>query len=401
MPRIPIALALALAGALCAALLAAAPATSTDRLTVNPADPRLAGRPDLRAKLAGSAHGYVRFINAGFALETCDALADVVADFPDVNLHGDAHLEQYAVTNLGHGLTDFDDCTQGKPIIDLVRFGTSLLLAARERGWGNEGGRFVSEFFRGYRHALENPNRGIPMPDLAVQIRAGFKWDRGLALRGAHELIDAAPLPPESFAETAAKFAGLIRSGRDDLPLHFFDVKRVGALSMGVGSALDEKYLIIFESWTKADDDDLIVEAKQIRDLSGNPCLRTDVPASRILDGQMLIAYEPFIFSAVIPRGDKYFWIHDWTDDYQETSIATVVRSTRDMKEIAYDAGIQLGRAHPKRPDGGPDEKRQRRTLKAVEKYEGRLLGVMRRLANETEAAWRNFADAAGRLLND
>ena len=282
-----------------------------------------------------------------------------------------------------------------------MRFGTSLLLAARERGWGNEDGRFVSEFFRGYRHALEKPNRGIPTPDLAVQIRAGFKWDRGLALRGAHELIDAAPLPPESFAETAADFAGLIRSGRDDLPLHFFEVKRVGALSMGVGSALDEKYLIIFENWTKADDDDLIVEAKQIRDLSGNPCLRTDVDAFRILDGQKLIAKEPSMFSAVVPRGDKYFWIHDWTVDYQETSIATVIRSKRDLKEIAYDAGIQLGRAHPKQLDGSPDEERQRRALKAVERYQGRLLGLARRLANETEAAWRDFAEAAGRLVND
>jgi len=128
----------------------------------------------------------------------------------------------------------------------------------------------------------------------------------------------------------------------------------VGALSIGLGSALDEKYLIIFESWTLADDDDLIVEAQQIRDLSGNPCLRTDVGASRILDGQRLIAYEPFAFSAVVPRGSKYFWIHDWTDDYQETSIATVIRSKRDMREIAYDTGIQLGRAHPKWPGPCP-----------------------------------------------
>jgi len=102
-----------------------------------------------------------------------------------------------------------------------------------------------------------------------------------------------------------------------------------------------------------------------------------------------------------VPRGDKYFWIHDWQDDYQEASIATVVRSKRDMKEIAYDAGIQLGRAHPKRHDGSPDETRQQRTLAAVEKHEGRLVGAMRRLADETEAAWHDFVEAAGRLAND
>jgi hypothetical protein len=394
-------LALLLTGVLCAASGAQAPATGAERLAVDPADPRLTARPELLARLTGSAHGYFRFINAAFAAEACTAFSDVVDDFPDVNLHGDAHFEQYAVTSIGFGLTDFDDCTQGKPIIDLVRFGTSLMLAAREHGWGEEDGRFLDDFFRGYRDALKKPNRGRPMPKLAAEIRAGFRWDHAHTLSQAHAIIDAAPLPPESFAQTAAEFAELIRFGRDDLPPHFFEVKRVGALAMGVGSALDEKYLATFEGWTEEDDDDLIVEAKQIRDLSGNPCLRTDVGASRILDGQRLIAYEPFAFSAVVPRGDKYFWIHDWTDDYQEASIATVVRSKKDLKEIAYDAGIQLGRAHPKRPDGSPDKTRQKATLEAVERFEGRIRGVVRRLANETEAAWRDFTEAAGRLPND
>ena len=42
------------------------------------------------------------------------------------------------MTSLGRGLTDFDDCTRGEAVIDLVRFGTSLLLAAREKGWAAE-----------------------------------------------------------------------------------------------------------------------------------------------------------------------------------------------------------------------------------------------------------------------
>jgi hypothetical protein len=169
---------------------------------------------------------------------------------------------------------------------------------------------------------------------------------------------------------------------------------------MGVGSALDEKYLVLFEGMTAADEDDLIVEAKQIRDLSGNPCVQTDVRASRILDGERLIAYEPFRYSAVVPRGGKYFWIHDWTDDYQEASIADVLRSEEDLEQIAYDAGLQLGRAHPKRVDGTTDEARQRATRRAVKKYEDRIRETVFRLAKETEAAWRAYSEAAGRLPN-
>jgi hypothetical protein len=373
-------------------LLSGNPASGTDGLAVDPADPRLEARPELKAKIAGSAHGYFRFVNTAFALEACAAFADIADEFPDVNLHGDAHVEQYTVTNLGQGLSDFDDCTEGKPIIDLVRFGTSLVLAARERSWGGEERAILSKFLDGYEDALKNPNRLDTRPDLGWELRKGFAWDHAAALQQAHELIDAAPLPPESFAQTAAEFSVLIRFLREDLPPRFFfNVKRVGALRLGLGSALDEKYLILFEGPTEADDDDLIVEAKQIRDLSGNPCLRTDVNASRILSGEELIAYEPFRYSAVVPRGDKSFWIHDWTDDYREASIADALRTAEDLKDIAYDAGVQLGRAHPKRPDRSPDKDRQRATRDAVRRYEARIRATVFRLANETEAAWQAF----------
>ena len=49
---------------------------------VDPADPRFAARPELREKLAKSAHGYFRFVNTGFAAEACDAFADVVERVP-------------------------------------------------------------------------------------------------------------------------------------------------------------------------------------------------------------------------------------------------------------------------------------------------------------------------------
>jgi hypothetical protein len=140
-------------------LLSASPAPGADPLAVDPADPRLAARPELKAKLAASAHSYFRFVNTAFAAEACAAFSDIVDEFPDVNLHGDAHVEQYTVTSQGRGLSDFDDCTEGKPVIDLVRFGTSLILAARERGWGEDVGKIVSDFLRGYQDALKKPDR--------------------------------------------------------------------------------------------------------------------------------------------------------------------------------------------------------------------------------------------------
>jgi hypothetical protein len=299
-------------------------------------------------------------------------------------------VEQYAVTSLGRGLTDFDDCTQGKPVIDLVRFGSSLLLAAREKGWSAEERRFVDAFLEGYRTGLRGGGRGMRTPELVTRTRAGFHWDHAPALRQAHALIDQAPLPVDAFADGVSRFVELV-SSRREVPADFFRVKRVGALTMGVGSALDEKYLLVFEGASPAAEDDLVVEAKQIRELPGNPCVRTDVGASRVLDGQRLIAYEPFAYAAVVPHGDKFFWMHDWTDDYQEASIQSAILSPRDLREIAFDAGVQMGRAHPKRPDLRQDKDRSRAVLRSLDATEGRARAAVREMADRTEEAWREF----------
>jgi len=381
-------------GALVLSLVTLVAPARADGLAVDPADPRLQARPDLKALLEASPHGYFRFINAAFAREACALFADVRASLPDVNLHGDAHVEQYAVTSLGRGLTDFDDCTNGAPVIDLVRFGVSLALTAREKGWADEERRFLDEFLRGYRAALRDPHLLLPMPQLATRARDRFAWDHAAALREAETLIDADPRPVEGFREAVGRFAALIRARRPGFTEEFFLLKRAGGLSLGVGSALDEKYLWRLEGPTPSPEDDVVVEAKQIRDLPENPCARQEVGASRVLDGHQLIAYEPFPFAAVVPYGGKHFWVHDWTDDYREASITDVILTPRDLRELAYDAGVQLGRAHPKGPDGQASSTRRREVLKACQRIEPRLRSAIVDLAARTEAAWRAFRAA-------
>src|SRR5262245_5299572 len=90
--------------------------------------------PQLLARVRSSPLSYFRFVNLAFGNEVCRVLRAKRVAIPLVNLHGDAHLEQYAVTDTGRGLTDFDDATTGPAVLDLVRFATSLVLASRERG---------------------------------------------------------------------------------------------------------------------------------------------------------------------------------------------------------------------------------------------------------------------------
>jgi uncharacterized protein (DUF2252 family) len=376
--------------------LLGAGAAHADGLAVDPHEPHLARRPDLVARIADTPHAYFRFVNAGFAAETCRLLGQVAPHFPEVNLHGDAHVEQYAVTSLGRGLTDFDDCTRGQPVIDLVRFGSSLVIAAREKGWAAHEGKAVDDFLRGYRDGLTGSHLRLDMPTVATRLRARFKWDHAATIASANRMIDDTPLPNDTFADGVARLEDLIAFARELSP-RFFVVKRIGALSLGIGSALDEKYLILVEGMTDAPEDDLILEAKQIRDLAGNPCVRTDVGAARVLDGQRLIAYEPFAYAAVVPHGEKYFWVHDWTDDYAEASIKTAIGSLEDLREIAYDAGVQLGRAHPKRKDASTDRDRAKAVRRALSVHERRIRQAIEEMADRTETAWREFRQAVTR----
>jgi Ser/Thr protein kinase RdoA (MazF antagonist) len=114
----------------------AAPAAMVAALRIASEAPALEARPAPAARLRETPHNYFRFIDRPFSEVVCGLFDEVMESLPEVNLHGDAHVEQYAVTSLGHGLTDFDDSARGPYVVDLVRFGVSLELAARENGWG-------------------------------------------------------------------------------------------------------------------------------------------------------------------------------------------------------------------------------------------------------------------------
>src|SRR5574341_1510833 len=157
-----------LAAILPSLLLAVAAASAADGLSVDPKDTRFVGRFDLVHRISATPHGYF-------------------------------HVEQYTVTNLGRGLSDFDDCTRGKAVIDIVRLGTSLLIAAREKGWTRDEKSFVDRLLRGHRDGLRGDRLHMATPELATRARESFAGDHARALRTAHEWIDKAPLPADVF----------------------------------------------------------------------------------------------------------------------------------------------------------------------------------------------------------
>ncbi|HBQ17736.1 MAG TPA: hypothetical protein DEF51_43610, partial [Myxococcales bacterium] len=117
--------------------------------------------PELRTTLRDNPHHYLRYVANRFVGVSCE----VANEGATVNLHGDPHLEQYVVTSLGRGLSDFDEATIGPVGIDLIRLATSIRIASRMRGWDSE--LLWARFVEGYLHALADPALSVPEPDYA------------------------------------------------------------------------------------------------------------------------------------------------------------------------------------------------------------------------------------------
>jgi hypothetical protein len=385
------------ASVLIAALAAAAPAPPAidPGPLVIPADaPELAASPALRGRLCAAPHAYFRGIGARFASVMCARFAREAAAFPTVTLHGDAHLEQYAVTGSGRGLADFDDATTGSALVDLARFATSLELAVRDRGFPDDGSA-VSAFVRGYAQALKDPKSVGSEPALARELRGGFAGDRLTALRRAESLMT--PLPPDQQpppAKLERASAMLAEAARR--PESFFRIKKLGALTIGIGSAADERYLMRIEGPSSAEADDVMLELKEVRRLPELPCLRAEPGGTRILVAQARLAYEAFSYVGTLaidsPAGPRHYWFHAWPDNYAELRVASL-RTPGQLAEVAFDVGVQLGRGHARQKHSS-DSSRLRAQLGAALSTVD-LGALSRALADATAEAWRRFRDAA------
>ncbi|HVQ29284.1 MAG TPA: DUF2252 family protein [Vicinamibacteria bacterium] len=368
-----------------------APTSVAAALRVSPEAPELKARPTLVGRLRETPHNYFRFVNRPFSEAVCRMFDDVQGSLPDVNLHGDAHVEQYAVTSLGWGLTDFDDSARGPYVVDLVRFGVSLELASRQKGWAPAGGA-LDDFLRGYRDALSNPGVDRPPARTIRSALAHFGFDHALALRRAEAQVDADPVSPSELEGDFEAYVDTMRMRIPSLPATGFRIKAAGHLRTGIGSALDEKYLLRVEGETDAEGDDQILEAKLVRLLSDTTCVHTEAGPERVSLGMSILARAPFLFSGTFTHAHRWFWVHAWTDDYVELSIGSALSTPGELRQVAYDVGTQLGRAHPEEQAFEPAPRASRaRLLESTLANEFRIRAAIDELTAATLAAWRAF----------
>lgn len=349
--------------------------------------------PTLPAHMARSPFAYFRYVNRAFGDAVCDRYASSLSRMPDVNLHGDAHVEQYAVAADGRGLADFDAAAIGPPVVDLVRFATSLLLA-RPDDDEREQRAVVGEFLRGYARALEKPATEGTEPRVAARLRARFAPNQSVWLANVQRLI--APPDPAELPRLRAGYQPYVQAMLEQNPglgESFFRPKTAGVLKVGIGSAHVKKYLMRTEGPTARDDDDLILELKQVERGALPRCVHRneDGDAARVIRAQarMSSGTQRFLGSVVIDQ--LRFYVHAWRLHYTELS-TTQIESANELSELAYDVGLQLGRGHPKELAlaGGAELCTALRAM--LTEIEPTIYPTARELAARVVAASRSFA---------
>lgn len=355
------------------------------------------GGPELRIQLGARPMAFFRFLNGAWTSEVCAAFADEIPRLPTARLHGDAHIEQYAVTEDARGLDDFDDSSRGPALVDITRFLGSLELATAQRGWQSSLPRIVDGFFAGYRRALEDPSYMPPDSAVVTRIRAQPTKSAAEFLSWADALME--PLSAGDLRQLARSWSQVedfaARTNPEATPA-FLQRKGVGWLHMGIGSALTPKLLIRIEGSTPDPDDDLILEAKEIGPFDARSCVSIppDTEAARVVEGIRQIGRLPQRLLVALPgvvgrRPDgRGWWVKAWDRTYVELGIQDFA-SADELHDVAQDVGVQLGSSNLLGPSGRPSEEQRRIELLAMARLEPRIRQVAHELIVALTEAWR------------
>ena len=350
----------------------------------------------LLEKVGSSAHRYFRLLARPFAARTCYEFRDLRWRLPSVAVHGDAHIEQFVLTNDAYGLSDFDRAGFGPAVVDLVRYAASIHLACREAQWSCDGPQAAAAYFDAYRASLDHLERRT-QPTVVDRVRVGLPQDPHTWLQWADSLMR--PMPPadeQAFRDGWFRFVDLMAETSPDRPRAFYHIARVGRVEIGIGSALEPKTLIRVDGPTAAADDDVILEARITATPNGRDCVSRppnggslDVLMFASLLGQRL----PEVFGFLPREGAREapeLWIQSWDRGYRELALADL-RTQTELNELATDAGRQLaGHFWTTFPE--PLRGHQRfAQLRAFEMTEDRARDLARQLADETVAEWERF----------
>ncbi|HEU4935882.1 MAG TPA: DUF2252 family protein [Vicinamibacterales bacterium] len=383
-----------------AVLVVDATAGCADRhaLTAEPAA-LAAAAPELLDRLREDPYNYFRFINHEWTSRVCEVFGADLAKQPIVQLHGDAHIEQYALTDDAWGLDDFDDSTRGPALVDISRFLGSIDLAARRRGWSGDRDRLFDRFFEGYRRGLSQVAYHPAKPDIVRWVRTKNPVPSRDAFFASAEtkMVPMSEASMKGLLASMTVFSRLVRRERPELPEGYFQVIHAGWLQMGIGSAAIRKILMRVRGPSDDPEDDELLEAKALRALKGLGCLEAPKsrPAFRVIVGSQQVGRLRHNILVAGPEEDipemtiagehlRNWWVRSWEPSYREITLDDL-RSVEDLSDLVYDSGVQLGSGSV---HDGDDGSLRSQSLSAIAALQPRLRTEAKTLVEEMMRGW-------------
>jgi hypothetical protein len=372
------------------------PADDIFSLQLSKAQLRAKGASDaLLDKIGASAYRYFRAMAEPFKHRTCEAFRDLRWRLPSGAVHGDAHLEQFVVTDDDFGLADFDNAGYGPAIVDLVRYAASLHLACREIKGGCDPEPAVAAYFDAYRTALDHPVSRT-RPAIVARVRAGLGREPEAWLQWADGLMQPLPHAEEERVRSEwFRFVALMRETTPARPESFYRIRRLGSVEIGLGSALERKMLIRIGGATDDPLDDVILEARYHSVPEFRGCVWRPIGGSlNVFMLTSLLAHPlPEVFGVLPnPNGDELpeIWIQSWERGYRELSLSDV-GGQADLNALAADAGTQLaGHFWTTSPEALRGYERFTQ-LRAFELTEQRARDLSRSLARDVIVEWGRY----------
>jgi hypothetical protein len=349
---------------------------------------------ELIERLRADPFTYFRFMNRAWTIRVCDAFADAQG-VPIVRLHGDAHVEQFALTKDAWGLDDFDDSARGPAVVDLVRFLGSIDLATRQLGWTRDRDRLWDRFLEGYRRGLTDSTYRPGEPAIVRELRRQSPSTHAAYLAWGENLMQPMDVGRlKSVTDAMAAFEPFVRRERPELAPGYFGVVRAGWLRIGIGSVGVRKVLIRVQGATADPADDQLIEAKEVANLNGVGCLEpTPEQAVRVIAGARqlgrlkhdILAVGPARLIAVEgerPEDWLDWWICSWEPSYRELRLSDL-RSANDLADIVFDSGVQLG--------AGKVVSVRKQALGSVVSLDSRLRKETAAIVQELLEGWREL----------
>lgn len=353
------------------------------------------GATRLLARLDASPYKYFRALGPQYALRTCAAFRDVRWHLPISAIHGDVHVEQFVVTPATAGVEDFDQSGFGPAVVDLVRYAASIHLACREVSWPCDPEVVVGKWLDAYRETLDKPPTR-KQPAVTERIRASTPT----AAKAWLEWADGLMMPLSKADEDRARrgWADFRRLLVDIDPKRggpFYEIVKVGALQMGIGSALETKLLFHIRGPSDAPVDDVIVEARTSMPVVAHECSSHPLHGGTLWPLMFMSILGPrmpevFGFATLADDPAPEFWVQSWVPGYRELALADL-KSEAELTELAEDAARQLaGHFWTKFPE--PLRIAQRHAqLQGFDLTRDRARKLAREFAAETVKEWERF----------